>query len=178
MFKFGKNYNPKLDELVGLLPQKGNVLDLGCGMGGNSVFLAEKGFNVTCVDKDREVISEIRDNYPDINAINSEILDFQFPENEYDLVIILNVLHFFKLEDIKKIIENILKSLKNNGLLYLQVFSKKDPNKKFLHLFDKKELSNFFSKHKILELEQFTKKENHPPTGEHEHEVIRMLIRK
>lgn len=178
MFKFGEKVNRWVEELVKLLPEKGKVLDLGCGMGANSVFLAEHGFDVVCVDKDKENIDYIKKNYPNINAVNKDILGFDFPEEKYDLVLGINLLHFFKLENIKLLINKILKSLKNNGLIYLQVFSVKNPNKKFPYLFTKKELQEFFSENKILELEQFSKKENHPPSGEHEHDIIRMLVRK
>lgn len=178
MFKFGKNYNKKLEELVGLLPENGKVLDLGCGMGGNSAFLAERGFDVTAIDNDKENIEYIKKNYSKINAVNKDILDFDFPEQEYDLVLAINLLHFFKLEDIKLLMNKILKSLKNNGLIYLQAFSEKKPAKKFPHLFTKKELQEFFSKNKILELEEFSIRDDHPPTGEHEHWIIRGLVRK
>lgn len=170
--------NKKVEELVELLPKKGKVLDLGCGMGGNSVFLTKKGFDVTCVDKDEENIEYLKKNYPSINAINKDILEFDFPEREYDLVLVINLLHFFNFEDVKLLIDKIIKSLEKDGLLYLQVFSKKDPAKKFPHLFDKQELLNFFSKNKVIEIEQFSKKENHLPQGEHEHEIIKVVVKK
>jgi len=178
MFKFGVKPNKKVEELVELLPENGKFLDLGCGAGGNSIFLAEKGFGVTCVDKDNEVISAIKQNYPNINAINKSILDFDFPENEYDLILALNVLSFFNLDDIKTITSNIIKSLKENGSTYLQVFSVNEPDKNFNHLFTKEELSELFSQNKILELEEISVKDNHPPQGEHEHSIIKALIRK
>ena len=178
MFKFGEKVNRWVEELVKLLPKNSKVLDLGCGMGASSMFLSEKGFEVTCIDKDKENIEHIKKNYPEINAINRDILDFDFPEKEYDLVLAVNLLHFFNFEDVKLLIDKIIKSLKNNGLIYLQVFSKNNPYKEFPHLFDKKELEEFFAKNKILELEEFSKKESHPPRGEHEHRIIRALVRK
>jgi len=200
MFKFGTKPNKKVEELAGILPANGNILDLGCGAGGNSIFLAEKGFSVTCVDKDSEVISVIKQNYPNISAINKSIFDFDFPENKYDLILALNVLNFFKLRDIKTIIDNTIKSLRENGLLYMQVFSINDPSyNKFLeiaektgeentfyskktqsfnHFFTKGEISELFSQNEILELSEFSIKDNHLPQGKHEHSIIRTLVKK
>jgi len=178
MFKFGAKPNKRIEELIGMLPVSGRILDLGCGAGGNSIFLAEKGFNVTCVDKDDEVISAIKQNYPSINAINKSILDFDFPENEYDLVLVLNILHFLDFENVKQIISKILKSLKENGLIYIQAFSVSNPCKKFAHLFTKEDMSELFSQNTILESEEFSTKDNHLPQGEHEHSIIKALIRK
>lgn len=176
--KFGKKVNKKVEELAKLLPENGEVLDLGCGMGANSIFLAERGFEVTCVDKDKDNIDYIKKNHSTINAVNKDILEFDFPDKEYDLVLAINLLHFFEFEDVKLLINKILKSLKKEGLVYLQVFSKNNPYKEFSHLFDKKELQDFFSKNKVIEIEQFSKKENHLPIGKHEHDIIKILVKK
>jgi tellurite methyltransferase len=178
MFKFGVKPNKKVEELAKLLPQNANVLDIGCGAGGNSIFLAEKGFNVTCVDNDKEAITEIREKYPKINAINQDVLDFSFRENEYDLILAINVLNFFKKEDVEKTIKNMIKSLKENGLIYIQAFSINEQCKGFNCLFNKKDFEDYFSKNEILECEELKIKDNHPPLGEHEHSIIRILAKK
>ena len=110
MFKFGQKENKKIEDLIKLLSKNGKIMNLGCGIGGNSIFLFNKGFNVTTVDGDKEVINEIKKHYSSINAINKSILDFDFPKREYDLVLAINLLHFFKSEDIKLLIKEILNS--------------------------------------------------------------------
>ena len=177
-FKFGKGVDEKIKELVKKLPKNGKVLDLGSGLGGNGIFLAEQGFKVTCLDKDEEVIKIIKKEHPEINALNKDILEFDFPENEYNLVIARAVLNFFELGDIKIIINKIIRSLKENGLFYLMVISDKDfDSKKRLdrHFFNRNE---FFKENKILEIEEMTINDNHPPLGEHKHEIIKMLVEK
>lgn len=200
MFKFGEKVNKNLQDLIHILPQKGSVLDLGCGMGANSDFLQNAGFNVTCVEKDSIVIEELRKKNPKINVIESDILNFNFPTEKYDLILILNVLHFFNVAQIKQITSNMIRSLKKDGLIYMQVFSVKDPaykkmselglkidekntflkkkTKSFMHFFEKNELENLFLSNKILELDEFLKQDNHPPQGEHSHSIIKMLIKK
>ena len=198
MFKFGQKLNPKIEELIKILPFRGKVLDIGAGMGTNSIFLAERGFNVTCMDSNKEVIEVIKKTHPNINAVNQNVLDFEFKKNEYDLILAINVLNFFKLDDIKNIINNIIESLKKNGLIYLQIFSINDQSynkflelaeksggqntfysrktQSFTHFFNKQELIDFFDKNTIIDIEELIIKDNHPPNGEHEHGIIRALI--
>ena len=49
--------------LKDILKQKssGKVLDLGCGQGGLALDLAQKGFEVTCVDISKVAIERIKD---------------------------------------------------------------------------------------------------------------------
>ena len=180
-FKFGKGVDKKIKSLIEKLPKKGKVLDLGTGLGGNSIFLAEQGFKVTCLDKDKEVIDFIKKEHPKINAFNKDILEFDFHENEYDLIIARAILHFFSLENVNVIMSRIITSLKKNGLFYFTVTSVGDPSynkRKDRHFFSKEELEKIFSKNMILEIEEKILKDDHPPIGKHRHEVIEGLVRK
>jgi len=47
-----RKYGPKIPP--------GNVLDLGCGEGGNVLFLAARGYNVIAVDRRADVLEELR----------------------------------------------------------------------------------------------------------------------
>ena len=180
-FKFGKGVDEKIKSLIKKLPKGSRVLDLGAGLGGNSIFLAEQGFKVTCLDKDKEVIDFIKKEYPKINALNKDILEFDFNENEYDLIIARAILHFFILENINVIMNRIIKSLKKNGLFYFIVTSVNDSNYgkiKNRHFFSKEELERIFSKNMILEMEEKELEDDHPPIGKHIHKVIKGLVRK
>jgi SAM-dependent methyltransferase len=200
MFKFGKKVNKKLPSLIKLLPKKATVLDLGCGAGANDIFLKELGFSVTCVDKDSEVIKDIKENHPDIKVVEQDITKYDFPPQGYDLILALNILHFFDLQTATTIIKRAMGSLKKEGIIFLEVFSSQDPanndirkiaektkekntffNKKiqqYMHYFEKEELLALFSKNKILEIEEFSIKDNHPPLGIHGHAIIRIVVRK
>lgn len=200
-FKFGVEVDPKIEQLVCKLPEGGKVLELGPGLGGNSIFLADKGFEVTCMDTDEESIEYIRQVCPKINAIRQDILTYNFLQEEYDLVVARAVLHLFRFGEIKLITENIMKSLKHDGLLYIWLFSIKEPaferyllieeakteekntfysekHRGFRHFFTKDEVEQLFVGNEILELEDAIVEEDHPPFGRHKHGMIRALIRK
>ena len=144
MFKFGGTIDRKLKEIVENLPKGGRVLDLGSGLGANSIFLSEQGVKVVCLDKDEQVFQEIKENYPEINILSSDISDFIFSQNEYDLVLILNVLHLFEFKEAARIISDAIGSLKKGGFLYLKAFSDKDPARlKFISIAQKQKRKYF-----------------------------------
>ncbi|MBU4057265.1 methyltransferase domain-containing protein, partial [Patescibacteria group bacterium] len=60
MFKFGGTVDKKIKEIVENLPKGGRVLDLGSGLGANSIFLSKHGFKVVCLDKDEQVFKKIK----------------------------------------------------------------------------------------------------------------------
>ncbi|MEH0823816.1 MULTISPECIES: methyltransferase domain-containing protein [unclassified Micromonospora] len=82
--------NPHLVDVVGSLPA-GTVLDLGCGEGGDAVWLAGRGWRVTAVDVSATALDRAATEAA--RAGVAERIDFQrhdltrtFPEGEYDLV--------------------------------------------------------------------------------------------
>lgn len=115
-----------LKRYLKLIPGK-EVLDLGIGQGRNSIPLVELGYNVTGVDYSTKCLEICKNNCPELNLIQSDIRTFPIEKNKYDLISSRCVLHFFHKEDTYKTIKTIKDALKENGLVYIHVFSLEDP---------------------------------------------------
>lgn len=194
--------NPVLKKFVKSFP-KGEALDLGAGQGRNSLFLAEKGFKVEAVDKDYKALEKCN-NFAKrkklkIKIVKSDIRKFDFKKNKYSLVISIAALDFLKKTEIENIIKKIRKSLTKNGIIFLFVFSIKDPiykkikeiklkeieentfylpkYKTYRHFFTKKEIIKILQEFKIIHLKQ--KKIKDTGHGQpHFHNVIEIIAKK
>jgi len=109
---------PLLVKAVNLV--KGKALDIGACQGVDSLFLAEKGFEVTAIEKDENLFKEIESmNIGKIRVVNKNILDFDF--SRYDLVNCCFVLHFLK-EKARDIILKIQENTNVNGINVIITF--------------------------------------------------------
>lgn len=160
------NLDFELKRYLNLL-NKGNVLDLGIGEGNNSIILADLGFNVTGVDNSKKSLDICNNGKKDnLSLIQDDIRNLKIQNNYYDLIMSRAVLHFLHKDDVKNIIYDIKSNLKNNGLVYITVFSTNDDsmNKKLANN-DFEKLDNnifhntlddtymsYFTKDEILEL--------------------------
>ena len=144
---------PELRKYIKLLNGK-EVLDLGVGKGYNSVLLSNFGFNVTGVDISNESLKYIEENFDcsNLTLINKDVRKFEIEKNKYDLILSSNVLHFMPKEDFLKIIKKIKENLKEDGLIYLSVFSKEDPSSKLNKDFKENTCISYFSKEEILDI--------------------------
>ncbi|MDG4800383.1 class I SAM-dependent methyltransferase [Micromonospora sp. WMMD980] len=83
--------NPVLAEVAGALPP-GTALDLGCGEGGDAIWLARQGWQVTAVDisavaLERLAVEAERAGVADrITAVRRDLLADGFPTGSFDLV--------------------------------------------------------------------------------------------
>ena len=50
-----------IEYIISLCQKKKNALDLGCGTGGHSIFLAQKGFLVDSIDSNPEVLKKLEE---------------------------------------------------------------------------------------------------------------------
>jgi ubiquinone/menaquinone biosynthesis C-methylase UbiE len=101
-----------------------DALDLGCGNGRNSFFLAEKGFRINSLDysevalkllkQKREVLSKSRN----INIVNHDInLGLPFNDSSFDLVLDSYCLcHFINFNDYMKAMDECLRVLRPKGM--------------------------------------------------------------
>ncbi|MBS5772427.1 MAG: tellurite resistance methyltransferase TehB [Enterobacter cloacae] len=97
----------------------GKVLDLGCGNGRNSLYLANKGFDVTAWDKNPNSLSNlqrIRDaeglHNLHIDSVDLNSLTF---DGEYDFILSTVVMMFLEAKTIPGLIANMQRCTKPGG---------------------------------------------------------------
>ncbi len=171
------NYFPSelVKRFIHLLPHNGTALDVGCGNGKNSTFLAALGFQVTALDINTTAIENLSQQ-SNITAVNEDISNYNLPQS-YDVTIAMNVLHFLKQPEIviKKLIDN------TKELIIINVFSNRTPlNERSANVtyFDKKELQELFSGWDIVICNEYHTTEIHNPNGLHSHDCIELVARR
>jgi SAM-dependent methyltransferase len=112
---------------------KQTVLDIGCGRGRHSLFLAEMGFDVTATDISPEGISQLeketkrRKLDSKIKTLVCDMLELPFENDTFDCVLgFLSITHT-DYAGLKKLISKIYNLLKKSGRLYVTFNSKNSP---------------------------------------------------
>lgn len=110
------------------------VLDLGCGVGRNSIYIAEKFRNISCiidcVDLLAIAIEKLLENAKEhnlsssINGINKAIEEYEIQQNAYDFIMAISALEHIDTQDsfVRKLIE-IKRGLCEKGIVCLVVNS-------------------------------------------------------
>lgn len=107
------------------------ALDLGCGEGRYSLFLAQKGCRVHAVDRSAAGIGKLQKmaaaHCLPIQAEILDIEDFQFQDRRYDIIVAATVLDHLQDPLRQHTISSIKKALHPGGILYTNVFTVSDP---------------------------------------------------
>lgn len=95
------------------------VLDLGCGTGYGSAYLAEKASRVTAVDHDSETIQYALRRYPskNIEYLLADAERLPFKNESFEIICCFEAIEHFKYPD--QCLNQVKKILKKNGLLFL-----------------------------------------------------------
>ncbi len=118
---FGEPY-PELIAFFAQYPQKGNVLDLGCGQGRDAIALARLGYSVTGVDNSKVGIKQMNQIAQNENLNLVGIVDDIYAFNlfhEYDVVLLDSMFHFAKKDKEKEVrlLKRITSELKTEAIL-------------------------------------------------------------
>ncbi|MCQ2473673.1 MAG: class I SAM-dependent methyltransferase [Saccharofermentans sp.] len=106
------------------------ILDLGCGSGNDTLYLINKGKKVYAADQSENAIKNIEKNFPEI--VGTRILNMldgiDYPDDTVGIVVADLSLHYFTMEETKRILQDIKRILKSDGYLLIRVNSINDVN--------------------------------------------------
>lgn len=124
-------YDLWLDEYQDILEKNRNneILDLGCGIGADTLYLIERGYNVLSCDFSKEALKSIQTNIPNSKTLYLDMMKkFPMEDNTYSLIIADLSLHYFNNETTIHIMREIKRILKIDGILLSRVASVNDFN--------------------------------------------------
>lgn len=105
-----------------------NFLDLGCGLGRHSIYLAQKGFEVNAIDLSEYGVNHLKEwakrEQLDITAGVGDMLNLPFDDDFFDCIIAFNVIYHTDTEGFLKSLNEIKRVLKKDGELFLTLISK------------------------------------------------------
>lgn len=131
------------------LAKIGTALDIACGLGRNSKFLAQIGYFVDAVDISDIALKNLQ-NIENINPIEADLDSYKIKEDYYDLIVCINYLN-------RNLFPQIREGLKNSGLIIYEtfVYSKDNENEmKKEYLLEKNELLHQFIDFDIIYYEE------------------------
>lgn len=124
-------YDLWLDEYKDILEKNKNstILDLGCGIGADTLYLIERGYKVLSCDFSTAALKNIQNNISNSKTLYLDMMKkFPFRDNSFSLIIADLSLHYFDNNTTIHIMNEIKRILKQNEILLARVASINDIN--------------------------------------------------
>lgn len=130
----------------------GRALDIACGTGAVSLFLAERGYTVDAVDISDVALAAFSGRHPAIQAVCADLDTFHLAVDRYRLIANIRYLN-------RRLFPQIIAALQPGGMLLFETFLKSrkkelDGGFKKEYLLDEKELPGAFAPLDILYYEE------------------------
>jgi len=111
---------PALDLFKDYIKENDKILDIGCGNGRLINLTRDIEVDYTGIDYSAPLVEIARENYPDEKFLVGDILDLDFPENYFDVVLLIAVLHHIPSAALRdKAVRNMYRVLKPGGLVLM-----------------------------------------------------------
>ncbi|AUS09953.1 class I SAM-dependent methyltransferase [Laceyella sacchari] len=125
--------SPKLINMVetGVIPEGAKILDIGCGIGTEAVYLALNGYDVTGLDISKDAIEkgkQLAEFYGvEVNWLVADVLGIPIKSDSIDVVTDRGCFHCIRAEQREKFANEIARVLKQGGLYTMSCFSNQVP---------------------------------------------------
>ena len=162
------------------------ILDLGCGKGRSSLFLAEQGHFITAIDFSKTAIetlnTEARKRGVDIRTRLEDLSDLHLDQN-YDMIIAHGSLHLLARPCWMRLINEIKEFTNKGGYNIIVVFTDKIPPSKDMEevtgdLFKEGELFEFYKDWEVVLQKAYVKEDEHPGNIKHRHPINKLVAKK
>jgi tellurite methyltransferase len=107
-----------------------DILDLGCGIGRHTIYLAESGFKVTALDSSPTALAILQQKLTEkgehARLIDSDYTQDLFREGSFDLVLSYNVIYHGYRKSMKETICSVHRWLRPQGLFFFTCPTRQD----------------------------------------------------
>ncbi len=122
---FNLTMSDLMDEFLAFVPDKGIILDLGCGSGQDSVEFQRRGYEVVAVDGSQAMIEHTA-KFLGNHAVCSTFADYETDIRFHGIWALASLLHVLE-EDMVQVIRKYLGLLVDEGI-FLMSFKNRDMN--------------------------------------------------
>jgi len=105
------------------------ILDLGCGVGIDTLHLVESGHKVVACDFSTTALEKVKENIPEAKTIQFNMKNgIPFEKELFEFVIANKSIHYFSEQETKQLISELYRIIKPNGVFAFVVNSTNDSN--------------------------------------------------
>lgn len=119
------NYIEEILERYKKSPKK--VLEMACGTGNLTYYLARAGYNLTCFDLSSDMLSRAYEKlrkYKNVKLLNQNMIDFQLNERFDSIISICDSINYItKKEELLRTFKNVWKHLEDGGIFIFDINS-------------------------------------------------------
>ena len=184
---FGTQPNATILEYQHLFGPAWEILDIGCGDGKNSLYLAGQGYaKVDAFDLSENAIAKMNriaaKSGLTVNAFAQDLRTFTFAK-PYDLILSFGTLHFVPKEDWKSMVLRAKENTRPGGIHIIQLFTNVLPASPDIAEFavglaDDGEIQGMYRDWEILQFKSYTFEDEHPGVPVHYHASNKIVAQK
>ncbi len=129
---FGAEPEASLVRFADLLDLSQPVLDVGCGQGRNTLFLARRGFSVDALDPSRVAVEQVgslaEKNGLSVRTIHGTFQDLKNGDHRYGGILLFGLIPLLSRSEIADLALCVMSRLETGGMLFATAFGTWDPD--------------------------------------------------